>query len=354
MHPYQPGKPISAVKRELGLDEVIKLASNENPFGSSPKALAAIQKAIPDLHLYPDGAAFELRTAIAEKFNIPFNQVIVGNGSEELIACLGLALLNDSNDEVVTAAHSFPRYDAAADLAPAKFTKVEMGPGWRYDLTSLAKAVNENTKIVYIANPNNPTGTIVGKEELRSFQRDLPKQTLLALDEAYFEFAQRSPDYPDGREMVLEGQNVVAMRTFSKIYGLAGLRLGYAFVPPYITDAYDRVRAPFDVNSLAQVAGIAALQDDEFLNKTLDNNLAGLHLVQKAVEAVGCEVTESYTNFHFIDLKRPAMPVFQALLERGIITRPCTGYGAPNHLRVSIGTPDENQAFIEAFRKVMG
>jgi histidinol-phosphate aminotransferase len=353
MHPYQPGKPISTVKRELGLDHVIKLASNENPFGPSPKALEAIREALPELHLYPDGASFDLRTALAEKFETPFNQVVVGNGSDELIGAIGLALLSSPDDEVITAEHSFPRYDAAVDLAPGKLIKAEMSPGWRYDLSAISRAVTANTKIIFIANPNNPTGTIVRKRELDAFIADLPSQTLLVLDEAYFEFAQDAGDYPDGREYVLAGKNVVALRTFSKIYGLAGLRIGYGFVPAYIADAFDRVRAPFDVNSLAQAGAIGALGDAEFLNMTLANNRSGLKLMQEAVEAAGCEVTESWTNFHFIDLKRPCMPVFQALLERGIITRPCTGYGAPNHLRVSIGTPDENETFAREFKRVM-
>lgn len=353
MHPYQPGKPISAVKRELGLTHVVKLASNENPFGSSPKAIEAIKAALGDLHLYPDGASYDLRTAIAGHFGVPYNQVIVGNGSEELIAAMGLAFITSPDDEVLTAELSFPRYDAAADLAPCRFIKVPLTSDWRYDLHAMAKQLSARTRLIYIANPNNPTGTIITKGELDAFLRDVPEEAMVVLDEAYFEFARRSSDFPDGREYVLEGRNVCSLRTLSKIYGLAGVRIGYGFVPEYVTSAYDRVRAPFDVNSLAQAAGIAALDDDEFLQKTLSNNLTGLQFVKEVVERHGCSVSESYTNFQFIDLKRPCMPVFQALLEKGVITRPCAGYGAPNHIRVSIGTPEENETFARAFALAM-
>lgn len=351
MHPYQPGKPISTVKRELGLDNVVKLASNENPLGPSPKAVAAIQGAARELHLYPDGAAFDLRQALSSRFGVPMGQVVVGNGSEELIANIGLALIGCEEDEVLTGEYSFPRYDAAAEIAPCRFRKVPLTSDWRFDLPAIGRAVTSKTKIVYIANPNNPTGTIVTKSELEAFMRDIPDSTLVVMDEAYFEFAAGDPSYPDGREYVLEGLNVAALRTFSKAYGLAGIRVGYGFVPEYLALAIDRVRAPFDLNSLAQVAGLAALGDDEHVRRTLANNKEGLATLRAAFEEMGCEAAASHANFLFVDVGRPGVDVFDSLLRLGYIVRPV---GAKNHIRVTVGTPEENRGLIEAMRTVMG
>jgi len=352
MHPYQPGKPISAVQRELGLKKIVKLASNENPLGPSPKAIAAVKSALSEVNRYPDGAAFELKNALSVRFGIPMSQVIVGNGSDELIGNIGLALIDDLDDEVVTSEHSFTRYDAAADLAPCLLRKVRMTHDWRFDLSAIAAAINEHTKIVYIANPNNPTGTIVTRTELEAFLEDVPERVLVVLDEAYFEYARANTDYPDGREYVQRGMNVAALRTFSKVYGLAGLRIGYGFVPEYLSHAIDRVREPFDSNSLAQVAGLAALKDDQHVRQSLDMNAEGLALLELAIKREGCSVTRSFTNFHFVGLGRPAAPVFQALMKKGYIVRPVPD--APNHLRITVGTPEENQGFIQAFREVMG
>jgi histidinol-phosphate aminotransferase len=351
MHPYQPGKPISAVKRELGLERVIKLASNENPFGPSPKAVAAMRTALDELNLYPDGAAFELRSTLSSRFGVPMDQIIVGNGSEELIANVALALIESPNDEILTGEFSFPRYDAAADLAPCRLHKIPLAEGWRFDLPAIANAVTDDTKIIYVANPNNPTGTMVSRSELEAFLSAVPDSVLVVMDEAYFEFARHRDDYPDGREYVLSGRNVVSLRTFSKAHGLAGVRVGYGFVPKYLAHAIDRVRAPFDLNSLAQVAGVAALDDEEHVGKTLANNADGLGALRKAFEALGCSVTDSCTNFHFVDLGRPAGPVFEALLRKGYIVRPIGG--APNHLRVTVGTAEENDGFAAAFAEVL-
>jgi histidinol-phosphate aminotransferase len=351
MHPYQPGKPISTVKRELGLDRVVKLASNENPFGPSPKAVAAMRAALDELNLYPDGAAFDLKRGLSERYGIGQEQIIVGNGSEELIANIGLALIDSPQDEIVTAEFSFPRYDAAAELAPCKLIKVPLGEGWRFDLDAIARAISGHTKIVFVANPNNPTGTIVTKPEMDSFLSRVPDDVLVVLDEAYFEFAQHCADYPDGREYVLQGRNVASLRTFSKAHGLAGIRVGYGFVPEYLTPGIDRVRAPFDLNSLAQIAGIAALEDDEHVRRTLENNSRGLIFLTEVFESAGCCVTESFTNFLFVDVRRPAMEVFDGLLRKGYIVRPVGG--AATHIRVTVGTLKENEGFAAAFREIV-
>jgi len=351
MLPYQPGKPISAVQRELGLKKIVKLASNENPLGPSPKAVDAMRSALSDIHRYPDGSAFELKNALSVRFGLPISQVVVGNGSDELIGNIALALVDDLEDEILTSEYSFTRYDAAADLAPCVLRKIPMTSDWRFDLPALARAVNDRTKVIYIANPNNPTGTIVTRPELEGFIRDVPDRVLVVLDEAYFEYARVSTDYPDGREYVQRGANVAALRTFSKVYGLAGIRIGYGFVPEYLAHAIDRVRAPFDANSLGQAAGLAALKDDAHVRRSLDDNIEGLALLELAFQREGCKVTKSFANFHFVDLGRPAGLVFDALLKKGYIVRLVPD--APDHIRVTVGNQDENQGFVEAFRSVM-
>jgi histidinol-phosphate aminotransferase len=352
MHPYSPGKPISEVKRELGLDRVIKLASNENPYGPSPKALEAVSKAAAEMHVYPDGAAFELRQALSAKFEIDPSGILLGNGSDELIHLLGLILLDSPEDEVVVGDPSFVRYDAAAHLAPCRLVKVPLDADLRHDLPAMARATTDRTKLLFIANPNNPTGTLVRRSEVDALLADLPPTTVVVLDEAYFEFAAHESDYPNSADYVRAGQPVVGLRTFSKAYGLAGIRLGYGFAPGAIVDAVDRAREPFDVNSLAQAAGIAALQDDEYVRQTVTRNRRGLKRIAEAFRQAGARPYESYANFVFADLGRPARPVFQALLQRGIIVRSGEVLGMPHALRVSVGTEDEVEAFCEAFAEV--
>lgn len=351
MRPYEPGKPISTVQRELGLKRVVKLASNENPLGPSPKAIEAVQRALQELHLYPDGAAFELRNALAVRHGLPMSQIVVGNGSDELIANLAVAIIENPEDEIVTSECSFPCYDTAAELAPCRLVKVPLDSSWRIDLRGMAASISDRTKIVFIANPNNPTGTYVSREAMNDFLDRVSEEVLIVLDEAYFEFARSNHDYPDGREYLLQGRNVAVLRTFSKAYGLAGLRLGYGFVPEYLAKANDRVRSPFHVNTLAQVAGLAAIHDDAHVRRTLDNNKEGLAMLRLAFEEAGCGLTDTVANFHFVDLHRPAAPIADALLKRGFIVR--TFGSAPNHLRVTVGNPEENLAFVEAFREVV-
>ena len=353
MQPYSPGKPVDEVKRELGLDRVVKLASNENPFGPSPKAVAAVKKAAERMHIYPDGAAYDLKKALSEKLNLPVANLMVGNGSDELIHMVGLILLGTEEDEMIMAEPSFSRYDPAAQLAPARLTKVPLDSAYRHDLTAMAKAASERTKLIWIANPNNPTGTIVRKTEFDRFLADLPEQTMVALDEAYFEFAEHALDYPNSRDYVAAGKNVIGLRTFSKAYGLAGIRLGYGFGPETIIDAINRVREPFNVNCLAQLAGIAALEDEEHVRKTVENNRRGLEVLAGAFERAGAKPCESIANFIYADLGRPARPVFQALLERGVITRPGDVLGNPTCLRVSVGTEEEMKIFVEELNNVL-
>lgn len=350
MRAYSPGKPIEEVQRELGLERVIKLASNENPLGPPPGAIAAVQSAATNMNLYPDASGHALRTALAKRHGLPFEQVVLGNGSDELIHLLGLVLLDGPDDEVLVGNPSFVRYDAVAQLAPCQLVKVPLDSQYRHDLPAMARKVTEHTKIVFVANPNNPTGTVIHQSEWSAFLADLPAHTVAVLDEAYFEFAADVPDCPNSLDDVRAGRNVVGLRTFSKTYGLAGIRIGWGGCPPAIADALTRVREPFGVNALAQVAALAALEDEAHLQATLANNRDGLKTIANAFRAHGIEPCESHANFVFADLGRPAQPVFQALMERGIIVRTL---GHPSWMRVSVGLPVENAAFVEALGKAL-
>ena len=353
MTPYSPGKPIDEVKRELGLKRVIKLASNENPLGPSPLAVAAIKQAADQIHLYPDGSAFLLRDALSKHYKVPINQIIVGNGSDELLHLLGQIFLGSKDDEVIVGYPSFVRYDAAAGLADCKLIKVPLTSDMRLDLVAMAKATNEQTKLIFIANPNNPTGTIVTKDEVDTLLASIPSHTIVVLDEAYFEFAEGTLGFPNSLDYIANFPNVIVMRTFSKTYGLAGIRVGFAFVSPEISDAIDRAREPFNVNFIGQVAAKAALGDQKHLQKTVELNRRGLDRMEQAFIKLGAKPFKSYANFIMADLGRPARPVFQALLERGVITRSGDVLGMPTCLRVSVGTDEEVGIFIDELTKIL-
>ena len=353
MEPYSPGKPISEVQRELGLEHVVKLASNENPLGPSPKAIAAVQRAAAHMHLYPDASGYEIRQAISHRFGIGDEHVLLGNGSDELIHLLGLLYLGDPGDQMIVGDPSFVRYDAAALLAPAELIKVPLDADFRHDLNAMAKAATEHTKLIFIANPNNPTGTIVRKPDFERFLADLPAQTTVVLDEAYYEFAADVADYPVSIDYVREGKPVIGLRTFSKTYGLAGIRIGYGFASVEVVDAYHRAREPFNVNALAQAAAIAALSDEDHIRATVENNRRGMARMVAALTELGATPCESFGNFVFADLHRPAQPVFRELLKRGVIVRSGDIFGTPTCIRVSVGTDDEVTAFVESIRAVM-
>ncbi len=348
MTPYSPGKPIADVRRELGLERIVKLASNENPLGPSPKAVVAVQQAALKMNLYPDGASLDFRSAIASHYNMPLTNVIVGNGSDDIIQLLGLVFLGSPEDEVVVGDPSFVCYDAAAHLAGCRLIKVPLDSEQRHDLDAMIAHVSPRTKLVFIANPNNPTGTVIATEALNAFLAKLPASVTVVLDEAYFEFAAGLADVPDSANYVRAGANVVGMRTLSKAYGLAGLRIGYAFVPAFVRDAYDRARQPFHVNCLAQAGGIAALDDKEHLRKTLEMNEIGGARIAAALQRFGARTWPSYANFIWADLGKPARPVFENLLAAGVITRDGAVFGCPNCLRVSVGSSDEIDVFENA------
>lgn len=352
MTPYTPGKPIDEVKRELGLTEVVKLASNENPLGPSPKAIEAVAKAAKAMHLYPDAGGYDLKVAISATFGVGMDQVMIGNGSDELIHLLGLVFL-ESGDNVVIGAPSFVRYDAAAELSAVELRRVSLDGSWRHDLGAMAAACDSQTKLVFVANPHNPTGTVLTHSEVVAFLDTLPSETVAILDEAYFEYSEGFEDRLDAVSLLLEGRSVVVLRTFSKAYGLAGIRVGFGMAPAPIVDAVNRAREPFNVNSLAQAAGIAALGDSDHLSESVRVNLDGIERVESAMREWGFETVPSRANFICVNVRRDGGEVFQALLREGVIVRSGVPLGMPEFIRVSIGTAAEMDAFLTAFEKVV-
>lgn len=352
LHPYQPGKPISELERELGLKEIIKLASNENPLGASPAALRAITAASNDVWLYPDGGGFALKRALTELHQVEMSQITLGNGSSDLLE-FAVRVFVQPGDEVLFSQHSFAIYPIVTQAvggvgveAPAK--------DWGYDLDALQRCVTDKTRVIFIANPNNPTGTWVDGKALESFVRNVPKDILIVLDEAYYDYAHHligDEWYPDTVPWIKRYPNVVVTRTFSKSYGLAGLRVGYAISSPEVADLLNRVRPPFNVNLLALAAAEAALGDETHLRKTVELNAAGLKQLTQAFDEMELSYIPSVGNFICVDVGREAAPLYQALLKQGVIVRPVANYAMPNHLRVSVGLPEQNAKFIAALKK---
>jgi histidinol-phosphate aminotransferase len=352
MTPYTPGKPIDEVKRELGLTRVVKLASNENPLGPGAKALAAVEAAARSMHLYPDAGGYDLKQAIAGKFGVSDSMVMLGNGSDELIHLLGLVFLVEG-DNVVIGAPSFVRYDAAADLSDVELRRVPLDSSWKHDLKAMAAACDERTKLVFVANPHNPTGTVLTHSEVVEFLDALPSGCVAVLDEAYFEYSADVEDRLDAVSLLKSGRNVVVLRTFSKAHGLAGIRVGFGLAPAEIVDAVNRAREPFNVNSLAQAAAIAALDDADHLVESVRVNLDGLQRVEAAMRDWGFETVPSRANFICVNVRRDGNEVFQALLREGVIVRSGVPLGMPEFIRVSIGTADEMSEFLSAFERVV-
>jgi histidinol-phosphate aminotransferase len=346
LSPYVPGKPIDELQRELGLTRVIKLASNENPLGPSPKALAALVGAQDMLHRYPDGGAYRLRQAIADHWKVTGEQVILGNGSDEILGLLARTFLTPG-DEAIMADHTFVIYKMEVTAVHGKPVVVPLA-NWTHDLESMVRAVTPRTRLLFVCNPNNPTGTMVPVKAVDRLMAEVPEDVIVVFDEAYFEYV-RNPQFPDTMAYVRRGRNVIVLRTFSKIYGLAGLRIGYGISTAEIIDFLNRVRPPFNANSLAQAAALAALGDDEHVAKSRAANAAGLEQMEQGLRALGITPIPSQTNFLYFDAKQNGRPVFEALLRMGIIVRHIDG----TMLRVTIGQPDENAAFLHALKKVL-
>jgi len=349
--PYTPGKPIEEVQREFGLTDIVKLASNENPLGPSPKAVEAIRRAAGDVWLYPDNDCYHLRAALSERLGLPGGQILLGHGSDELIHNIGLAFLAPG-DEVMMCSGPFSQYEFTAKLMDGTPVYIPMKE-FRYDTAAMAQRVSSRTKVVFIGNPNNPTGTIVTRQELAELLKALPDSTILVMDEAYHDYVD-DPDYPDALALVRDGRRAIVLRTFSKIYGLAGLRIGYGATTPELADALERVREPFNVSSVAQAAALASLQDGDQVARTRKVNREAKDYFYNEFERLGLEYTPSYANFVWVDLGRECRPVFAELLRRGVIVRTGDAFGAPTHIRVTTGTPPQNQRFVAALEEVLG
>ncbi len=349
--PYPPGKPIEEVERELGIRDSIKLASNENPLGPSPKALAAVAGALPRLHLYPDGSAFYLSRKLAERHGVSADDILVGNGSNEIIELVIRTFLRP-RDEAVIADGAFVIYRMIVQAAAGVPRMVPLRR-FTHDLEAMAEAVTPRTRLVFVANPNNPTGTMVTRTQWQTFLRALPpRQLLVVADDAYADYVE-DPEYPDTIGSRGDGDvPVVTLRTFSKLYGLAGLRIGYAVAPGGVIEAIQRVRQPFNVNALALVAAEAALGDVEHVERTLRVNREGMAFLTDAFRRLDLQWVPSVANFLLVRVGR-GMDVYDALLRRGVITRPMDGYGFPEHLRVTIGLPAENERFVAELEAVL-
>lgn len=350
LQPYQPGKPIEELERELGLTDVIKLASNENPLGASSSVHSSVQSSLADVARYPDGSAYLLKNKLSEFLGVTTNQLTIGNGSNDVLELLARVYLSSNNESIVSQ-HSFVVYPlvtkaigAALKVIPAKY--------YGQDLEATFEAISERTRMVFIANPNNPTGTWVNNSDLTEFLDQVREDVLVVLDEAYFEYVQEA-EYPDGISLCEKYPNLVVTRTFSKAYGLAALRIGYSVSHPDIADLMNRVRQPFNVNAMSMVAALAALDDQEHVDKSVELNSRGLRFLESECDRLGLAFIPTVANFLTIDFSRDAMPIYEALLHEGVIVRPIGVYELPNHLRVTVGTAEENQRFIKTLEKVL-
>ena len=349
LHPYQPGKPIEELQRELGLTEIVKLASNENPLGLSPKVKALLASNLDELTRYPDGAGFDLKNALSAHLGVQADQITIGNGSNDVLDLIGQCFLDETTSAVYSE-HAFIVYPIMIQLNGARALKVP-AVSYGHDLDAMLAVIQDDTRVVFIANPNNPTGTWLEHEEVHAFMKKVPENVVVVLDEAYAEYI-HDTDYADGIVLQKEFPNLIVTRTFSKAYGLAGLRIGYSISTPEMADILNRVREPFNVNTLAQLAAIEVLSDAEYLQQGIDVNDAGRKQIEDGLNALDLSFIPSQGNFITFDTKTDAMVVYQKLLERGVIVRPVVPYGLPRHLRVSIGMETENSAFLAALEQV--
>ncbi|HTF92799.1 MAG TPA: histidinol-phosphate transaminase [Verrucomicrobiae bacterium] len=347
--PYEPGKPIEEVEREYGIASSIKLASNENPLGPSPKALAAIRERLAQLNLYPDGDCFYLKRGLAQKLGVAPETLIFGNGSNEIIELAARTFLRPG-DEAVMAEQAFVVYQLIVQAVGGQSKTVPLRD-YTHDLAAIADAVTPKTRLVFLANPNNPTGTIFRRGEWETFLDKVSNDTLLIVDEAYFEYVQDA-EYPNSLNYHRDGRAILTLRTFSKLYGLAGLRIGYGVGSPEIVAMMHRVRQPFNVSAPAQWAALAALDDVEHVRKSLEVNRQGLEYLQNEFKRLGLDCVPSQGNFILVRVGK-GQEVFNQLLAQGVIVRPMGGYRFPEHVRVTVGTMAENQKFVEALQKII-
>jgi len=348
MRPYQPGKPIEEAQRELGIERFVKLASNENPRGPSPAVLAAVAEASGDIHRYPDANGYYLKQALAARYGVAAASITLGSGSNDILELLASAYL-DSDCSAVYSQYGFLVYALATARSGARSIEVAASD-FGHDAEAMAAAVSADTRLIYIANPNNPTGTYISRQALLALLDSVPASTLVVLDEAYFEYI-NAADYPDGLQLLDRYSNLVVVRTFSKAYGLSGLRIGYAISHPQIADMLNRVRPPFNVTSLSLVAAQAALEDRDYLARSVEENRSGMQQLTAGLSALGIEWIPSLANFISFRSPQPAALLNEALLRRGVIVRPLANYRLDDYLRVSIGTAEENGEFLVALEQ---
>ena len=348
LQPYVPGKPIEELERELGISNIIKLASNENPLGPSDKVMLAIENSVKEITRYPDGNGFMLKAALAKKYQLDTAQITLGNGSNDVLEIIARAFVSPA-DEVLFSQHAFAVYPLVTQAIGAKAV-IAPARDYGHDLSAMSTLISEYTKLIFIANPNNPTGTYLPADELEAFIAQVPETTLIVLDEAYFEYGDQEANTIN---WLAQYANLIITRTFSKAYGLAGLRVGYALSNPEIADLLNRVRQPFNVNSLALVAATTALQDDDYIMQTKAINDAGMVQLNSGLAEMGLAVIPSKGNFITVDVNKNGDDVFADLLQQGVIVRPITNYGLPKHIRVSIGLELENKRFLDALKAIL-
>ncbi len=348
--PYLPGKPIAELERELGISHSIKLASNENPLGASPGVTRAVTEAMGEISRYPDGSGFELHRRLAEKHQLDASHITLGNGSNDVLDMLARVFLAPGKESLFSQ-YAFAVYPISSRAAGASLVSAP-AKAYAHDLDAMLQRLSDKTAVVWIANPNNPTGTWLKERELYDFIQQIAETTIVVIDEAYFEYVQAA-EYPDASRWLDEFPNLIVTRTFSKAYGLASLRIGYALSHPDIADLLNRVRQPFNVNSMAQVAALAALEDEDFIRQSVALNDAGMKQLRQGFEELSLACIPSVGNFISLDLGRDVTAVDQALLKLGCITRPLAGYGMPNHLRISIGLEEENRRLLTALKEVL-
>ncbi|MHC1720378.1 MAG: histidinol-phosphate transaminase [Clostridiaceae bacterium] len=351
MKPYVPGKPVEELKREYGLENVIKLASNENPLGPSLKAINAIRDAASEINIYPDDFGYELKKKLAEKHNMDINNIVLGNGGTEIIKMIAETFINEG-DEAIIPATTFGKYAAEISFLGGKVIKVHLD-NYQPDLKRMLECINEKTKLIYLCNPNNPTGNIVPKESIESFIRNLPDDVVLVLDEAYYDYAVRNLEYGDSLEVLRNRPNTIILRTFSKIAGIAGVRIGYVITSENIASAMNKVKLTFGVNNLALAAALAALEDQEHLKNTVDLNHKSLAIMENYFDLNELEYIKSDANFIFVNVNKDSKMVYQKLLEKGIIIRGGFLWGWDTWIRISTGTVEQTEKFIKALEEVL-
>lgn len=347
--PYDPGKSIDELEREHGVRDAVKVASNENPLGASPKVIKLLASEIAGLHRYPDGAGYALKKALAARHNVGTDQICLGNGSNEVLDMLARVFISPGQNGIISR-HAFIVYFLSLIYAQAEVRVVE-AKQYGHDVEAMTDAVDEKTAIVYLANPNNPTGTWSRAAELRRMLNRVPQSVIVVVDEAYAEYVDE-PDYPDCTQWLSDYPNLVVTRTFSKIFGLAGLRIGYSIASAKVNDLLNRLRQPFNCNTMGMAAAITALEDEEHTERSRQLNFEQLRFLRKGFAELELEVIESVGNFLCVDLGRPAMPTYELLLRSGVIARPIGGYEMPHHLRISVGTEDENTRVLGAFERL--